>query len=80
MRFRIWLSNLLQKIAFKIYNPVDSTLYKRAGQLIQAAESFVNSSSEYKRHKVYAQLVKEFPNNKVRDIAYVIELVIQRTQ
>jgi hypothetical protein len=34
-------------------------------------------SGEYKRHQVYAQLIKEFPLTKRSEIAYCIEEVIQ---
>jgi len=54
----------------------DDPLKARATVLINAAESF-DASGEYKRHKVYAQLLKEYPDQKKHDLALIMELIIQ---
>jgi hypothetical protein len=38
----------------------------------------LNVDGEYKRHMVYAELIKRFPNMRKRDIALAIEVAIQK--
>ena len=52
-------------------------LHNRTKELVTAAHSFKDASGEYKRHRVYAQLIKEFPIVEHRDIGHLIELVLQ---
>lgn len=42
-------------------------------QLVQAADLLIDVSGEYKRHIVYAQLLKEFPTQSKRYLALQIE-------
>ena len=51
-------------------------LEQRARELTQAAERLV-ASGEFKRHQVYAQLLKEFPEEPKRRVGLVIEQVLQ---
>ena len=53
-----------------------STLEQRTKALTDQI-STRESSGEYKRHWVYAQLIKEFPDVRKRDIAFAIEKVLQ---
>lgn len=71
------LAKWIRKIAAKIDPPYSKKLWNRTLELIKAAESFENASGEYKRHRVYAQLIKDFPSLKKSDIAFLIEVVIQ---
>lgn len=47
---------------------------RRTLQLINEAEE-LNTSGEYKAHRVYARLLKEFPNIKRSDLRLEIELL-----
>lgn len=52
-----------------------SALQQRASALTKEQET-VDASGEYKRHIVYAQLIKEFPAETKRNIAKAIESVL----
>ena len=54
----------------------DDALTKRAGALTRAIDT-MNVSGEYKRHHVYAQLLKEFPQTRKRDVGLAIEKSLQ---
>jgi hypothetical protein len=54
----------------------DSPLLARARDLTGEAES-LNASGEYKRHGVYARLLKEFPGESKRACAMAIEEALQ---
>lgn len=69
------IANTLHKIAAKI--DVDpSDLRGRTVQLVQEAE-LLDASGEYKRHQVYARLIKEFPLAAKREIAFCIEETVR---
>lgn len=57
-------------------SPVDP-LDAMAWQLVELAERIPETSGEYKRHWVYARLLKDFPMRPKRDAALAIELAIQ---
>lgn len=42
------------------------------------ANSAVGTSGEYKRHQVYAKLLKKFPDLPKRDIGLAIELAVHK--
>lgn len=46
-------------------------------QKVEAAAA-TGTSGEYKRHTVYAELLKRFPERRKRDIALAIELAVQK--
>lgn len=46
--------------------------------VLEAEKKWPEASGEYKRHQVYSQLLKAFPMASKRDLAYAIELAIQR--
>jgi hypothetical protein len=75
-RFALWLLSL-----FPV--PVDNTLPDyaiRAEVLVREQEAFTDTSGEYKRHQVYAKLIKEFPDVRQRDLGLAIELAVQRIE
>lgn len=77
-----FISDLLRKLADLLYYPTKADKYPlkiwgRTVELINAADTFTDASGEFKRHKVYAQLIKEFPELRHRDIALLIEVVMQ---
>ena len=56
--------------------PEDPALW-RVRALVKEQETMDGPSGEYKRHQVYAKLLKEFPERRRRDLAYLIEVAIQ---
>ena len=79
----LFLANLLRQLANWLVPPIpepppveDPALW-RVRELVSAQESAGGPSGEYKRHQVYARLLKEFPERRKRDLAYLIELVIR---
>jgi hypothetical protein len=74
---RAWLIRLLKAVLAWLEPPVDDTpLLARVKVLVVAAEKLA-ASGEYKRHAVYARLLKEFPDSRKRDLALAIERVLQ---
>ena len=54
--------------------PAETQLSKRALELCHVADSYaIGTSGEYKRHQVYASLIKEFPHLPRNEIGLVIE-------
>lgn len=51
----------------------DNELLSRAKELVTAVDRIEAVSGEYKRHQVYASLLKEFPGRRKRDIGLAIE-------
>ena len=74
MRARI--VRLLKWLLRKAAPPIADALLARTAVLVQEAEALA-ASGEYKRHVVYARLIKEFPSRLKRDIAFAIEQVLQ---
>lgn len=58
-------------------SPIHDTVKRRAKELTEQLEEVVHTSGEYKRHIVYATLLKEFPDEPKRYIALQIELALQ---
>jgi hypothetical protein len=71
---QLFLTRLGLWIARLGYWPAQ-TLIDRAGILCQSQER-ADATSEYKRHQVYAQLIKEFPTTPKRQIGLAIELAL----
>lgn len=51
-------------------------LFRARVQTLTAEVDGWDASGEAKRHRVYAQLIKEFPGKSKREIAFVIEDVL----
>ena len=66
LRFALWL----------VYRHFDQ-LKKAALPLARAADGKKDVSGEYKRHQVYARMLKKFPSTPRRDIGLAIELVVR---
>ena len=58
-----------------MWRAFDPVLLARTKQLVEAAE-VMGGSGEYKRHKVYARLIKEFPTYPYRNLALAIEITL----
>jgi hypothetical protein len=52
-------------------------LDRRIEDLVLEAET-LEAGGEFKRHTVLARLIKEFPSEKVRDLALAIEFAVRR--
>ena len=84
VRIRRWLARWLCRLAHWIdVMPTDSrpswtatALLDRARALTDKAEE-LDASGEYKRHSVYAALIKAFPDARKKDLALAIEQVLQ---
>lgn len=79
---RIYLANLFRRLAnwlapVDVSRPLPTTLSTETDRLVADADGLAGSG-EYKRHIVYAQLMKTFPLVSKRDLAMAIELAIQR--
>jgi hypothetical protein len=75
-RLRAWLIRQLTRLlAWLNPPPDDSALMARVKVLVANAEKMA-ASGEYKRHAVYARLLKEFPESRKRDLALAIERVL----
>ena len=61
--------------AWRMRGAFDPVLLARAKQLVGTFND-VEGSGEYKRHQVYARLIKEFPTYQHRHIALAIEIAI----
>lgn len=56
--------------------PMNPEVASGARRLVQEADALA-ADGEYKRHQVYAKLIKRFPDQAKADLAYTIERVIQ---
>ena len=61
--------------AWRMRKAFDPVLLARAKELAFAID-FNEGSGEYKRHQVYARLIKEFPSTKHRHLALAIEIAL----
>lgn len=80
-RFRLWLIETLKALLLWLDPPTlivvaPDLVHLRTRELVAAAEG-LDASGEYKRHQVYAALLKEFPSALKRDLAFAIECVRQ---
>lgn len=79
------LAELLHKLADWLYTPnvvydlrdFDLPELTRAKALTVEAEKLVDTSGEYKRHVVYARLIKEFPDASKRFLSMQIEKALE---
>jgi hypothetical protein len=56
--------------------PVPDLVFDVVRTLVQAIDG-ADASGEYKRHQVYAQLIKRFPLVAKRDLGLLIERAVQ---
>ena len=56
----------------------DDPALPRVRVLVRQQETAGGPSGEYKRHQVYAKLLKEFPTRRKRELANLIEMAMQR--
>ena len=72
------IAKYLRRIARLLDPEYDSVAMSRAIDLVKAAEdSYKNASGEFKRHKVYSQLRKEFSYIEAHSISMLIELAVR---
>ena len=80
-----WLARRLHRVAEwcsptspappPIISPEDSALARVRVLCLEFEPR--EGSGEWKRHEVYARLIKELPQRRKRDLAYLIEVAIQ---
>ena len=63
------------KTAWYMHYSFDPLLLQYTERLVREAEA-LPGSGEYKRHQVYAKLIKQFPRRKRSQLALAIEVVI----
>ena len=63
------------KAAWVMRRSLDLALLDRATALIRQAE-VLEGSGEYKRHQVYARLIKEYPTRSRTELALAIEVAL----
>lgn len=68
---------LLKRLLRWLEVPENVELFKRALELILSIDK-LSTSGEHKRHQVYAQLIKEFPDVPKNKLGLVIEQVIDQ--
>lgn len=73
-----WCIRTLRRV-LRWLEPADA-FSKRTDELVRLADtqSGGDASGEYKRHIVYARLIKDFPTARRCDLALAIEQAIQR--
>ncbi len=81
-RVSLWL----HRVATWIWSPpprtVENPVLARALVLVDAVGRSADpaASGEFKRHTVYARLLKEFPATRRRDVGLFIEAAVQQVQ
>lgn len=79
---RKWLAHVLQRVVEWLMPPISpvipvfSLLDRDAAQLVKQM-AHLDVSGEYKRHQVYAALIKAFPQIRHRDLGLAIEKAVQ---
>jgi len=75
----IWqfIKSYLRKV-WELFSKTPTQVQMRADILVANADKMVGVSGEYKRHIVYAQLLKEFPGIPKRDLGFAIEHGVQK--
>lgn len=64
----------LAQMCWALAGEIDPLVRVRAKALMQEIND-KSLSGEWKRHQVYAQLLKEFPHRSRKSIAYTIEVI-----
>lgn len=79
-RVALWL----HRVAAWIWTPppraVENPVLARALVLVDAVDTAADpeASGEFKRHIVYARLLKEFPTTRRRDVGLLVEAAVQQ--
>lgn len=75
---KMWLVRNLKRVLKWIEGEVVDIILDRAKDLVRVQEtiSAPGTSGEFKRHLVYAQLQKDFPESPKRDLAMAIERAV----
>ena len=60
--------------------PTPDPLAVRADALVAWAETLSETGGEYRRHQVYAKLLREFPGRRRCDLGLAIEFAVQRSR
>ena len=71
IRFLVWLLG-------KLESPKDLPPYLERAAVLVAAIDRVEQGGEWKRHQVYARLIKEFPQISRKDLGLAIEIAVQK--
>jgi hypothetical protein len=66
-----WIARF--KAAWRMTGALEPTLLARAQELVRDCEARPESG-EWKRHQVYARLIKEFPHTSRTSLAMAIEV------
>jgi hypothetical protein len=76
VQFTLWL---VRKLDLQMFHYVAFVEFIEAAfPLVLVENTKVDQSGEYRRHQVYAQMVKKFPWASKRDLALAIELAVRR--
>lgn len=76
IEFLKWLIYLLADTSLD-QRVANTSVDLRARELVTEADTVADVSGEWKRHQVYAKLLKEFPGNRKRDLGLAIENALQ---
>jgi len=79
-----WVIRLLRRLLAwldpppdpEIVIPVLDPVQALASQLITQANALMDTTGEYRRHWVYAKLIKAFPDRRKRDLSMAIEVAV----
>lgn len=75
IRFALWL---VKKLRLRMLHYAQfEDLICAASSPMRVEELKKDMSGEYKRHQVYAKLIKRFPDEPRRDIGLAIELAVR---
>ena len=76
----LWLYRLAAWIWTPPPRTIENPVFARALVLVDAVAQCTDpaASGEFKRHTVYARLLKEFPATRRRDVALFIEAAVQQ--
>ena len=79
-RVSLWLHRLANWIWTPPPRTVENPVLARALVLVESVHQCADpaASGEYKRHTVYARLLKEFPDTRRRDVSLLLEAAVQQ--
>lgn len=72
------IKTIIKKKSNEFKIKINRMLLERAKHWVQWEEdNSIETGGEWKRHQVYAKLIKEFPNFKKRDLSVAIEMMVK---
>ena len=71
IKYLVWLLN-------KLESPQDLPAYMDRAKILVTSIDKAEQSGEWKRHQVYARLIKEFPQISRKDLGLAIEIAVQK--